>query len=102
MAVHVLFHRKMRSSSVEEVGGHGPGDPWEVFTALAILVVEGRTPGGERGYHAGPHCPLPHQLQHKHSCDPSHHVVSSLPSAYRLPHSSLCIVQCCSFPLLKI
>ncbi|XP_063878819.1 atos homolog protein A-like isoform X2 [Scylla paramamosain] len=65
---------KMRSSSVEEVGGHGPGDPWEVFTALAILVVEGRTPGGERGYHAGPHCPLPHQLQHKHSCDPNHHV----------------------------
>lgn len=61
--------RVMRSSSVEEVGGHGPGDPWEVFTALAILVVEGRTAGGERGYHAGPHCPLPHQLQHKHSCD---------------------------------
>lgn len=64
----------MRSSSVEEVGGHGPGDPWEVFTALAILVVEGRTPGGDRGYHAGPHCPLPHQLQHKHSCDPDDHV----------------------------
>ncbi|KAK4300182.1 hypothetical protein Pmani_027608 [Petrolisthes manimaculis] len=64
----------MRSSSVEEVGGHGPGDPWEVFTALAILVVEGRTPGGERGYHAGPHCPLPHQLQHKHSCHSNHHV----------------------------
>ncbi|XP_042216714.1 uncharacterized protein LOC121862477 isoform X2 [Homarus americanus] len=64
----------MRASSVEEVGGHGPGDPWEVFTALAILVVEGRTPGGERGYHAGPHCPLPHQLQHKHSCDQNDHL----------------------------
>ncbi|KAK8743209.1 hypothetical protein OTU49_017399 [Cherax quadricarinatus] len=64
----------MRSSNVEEVGGHVPGDPWEVFTALAILVVEGRTPGGERGYHAGPHCPLPHQLQHKHSCDQNDHV----------------------------
>lgn len=64
----------MRSSSVEEVGGHGPGDPWEVFSALAILVVEGRTPGGERGYHAGPHCPLPHQLQHKHNCDQNDHM----------------------------
>ncbi|XP_045606209.2 uncharacterized protein atos isoform X1 [Procambarus clarkii] len=64
----------MRSSSVEEAGGHGSGDPWEVFTALAILVVEGRTPGGERGYHAGPHCPLPHQLQHKHSCQPNDHM----------------------------
>lgn len=80
-----LINRKMRSSSVEEVGGHGPGDPWEVFTALAILVVEGRTPGGERGYHAGPHCPLPHQLQHKHSCDPNHHVVSYSPPT---PHST--------------
>uniref|UniRef100_A0A2P2I1K0 Histone-lysine N-methyltransferase 2E-like n=1 Tax=Hirondellea gigas TaxID=1518452 RepID=A0A2P2I1K0_9CRUS len=35
----------------------GPCDPWEVFSALMLLVVEGRTPGGDKGYHAGPHCP---------------------------------------------
>ena len=68
----------MRSSNVEEVGSHGPGDPWEVFTALAILVVEGRTPGGERGYQAGPHCPLlTHGPPPRHTCNLDNPVVRS-------------------------
>lgn len=58
----------------------GPGDPWEVFSALALLVVEGRTPGGGRGYHAGPHCPLPCPSSHRgappHTCANDNPVVS--------------------------
>lgn len=56
---------------MEEVGNHGVGDPWEVFTQLVIQIIEGRTPGGEKGFRAGPHCSLNHQTGlNRHACDP--------------------------------
>ncbi|XP_076045293.1 atos homolog atossa isoform X2 [Oratosquilla oratoria] len=62
----------MRASG--ETDGHGPGEAVDVFTALAILVVEGRTPGGGRGFHAGPHCPLPQHPISRHICQPNSNV----------------------------
>ena len=67
----------MRSNNSEEASY--AGDAWEIFTQLIILVVEGRTPGGEKGYHAGPHCPQPQQLMgNRHICEPAASVVSEI------------------------
>ncbi|RXG69201.1 hypothetical protein Avbf_05610 [Armadillidium vulgare] len=61
----------MRASNVEEISNPGTGDPWEVFTQLVIQIIEGRTPGGEKGFHAGPHCALPQYAGiNRHVCDP--------------------------------
>ena len=69
----------MRARNVDEANSHGNLDPWDIFTQLAILIIEGRTPGGEKGYHAGPHCLFPHQTggSSRHVCDYNSSTVSS-------------------------
>ncbi|XP_046399502.1 uncharacterized protein LOC124165983 [Ischnura elegans] len=52
------------SSVVEEV------DPAESFVGLATLIVEGRVPGGARGYGEGPHSPPATASASRHECDP--------------------------------
>ena len=64
-----------------EAGTEEP-EPSELFSDLGTLVVEGRMPGGQRGFHEGPHCVLVYPYrQNKHVCDSSSIVVSprSLP-----------------------
>ncbi|XP_043198980.1 protein FAM214A-like isoform X2 [Amphibalanus amphitrite] len=52
-----------------EAGAEEP-EPSELFGDLGTLVVEGRTPGGQRGFHEGPHCVLVYPYrQNKHVCD---------------------------------
>lgn len=54
----------LTSTVVEEM------DPAEMFVGLATLIVEGRVPGGGRGYGEGPHCPSPAASACRHECDP--------------------------------
>ena len=63
---------RMRPSSGAE-DSSSPADPWDVLSGLALLVVEGRTPGGEKGFHAGPHCPVMANTRPPppHFCTPS-------------------------------
>jgi len=52
-----------------------PGDPWDVLSGLSLLVVEGRIPGGEKGFHAGPHCPSLTNGRNNHFCNPNENAV---------------------------
>ena len=90
-----------------EAGAEEP-EPSELFGDLGTLVVEGRTPGGQRGFHEGPHCVLVYPYrQNKHVCEASNVVVSqrtaAVPAAaaramcvcgvYAVPHR-WCITAC--------
>ena len=60
-------------------GGAEEPEPSELFSDLGTLVVEGRMPGGQRGFHEGPHCVLVYPYrQNKHVCDAGSVVVSAV------------------------
>ena len=52
-------------------------ESWELYSSLVMMVVEGRTPGGDKGYRAGPHTiTWPLRGGPQHACNDVNPVVS--------------------------